>query len=676
MLSCVDPFRMSSLQPSRPVDPDDRSLQSSRARSAPALPPSGSSPPALSGSSLAKSRVPPALPASGAPCPPVNRAPFTRPPALPASPIAFLSPFQAPLQSAIQLAPCKALDRSHGPRPLVPAKRPRPSKQDGTGMEAIRKHSAANSQVALALMSQLLAFLGSESSLFQSLENATHFAQHVRRILAGFAATTVIRYITTFNSFSKACEDLEVDILELSETQAADVLVTLALQREEDPAVGSSAVTCIKAVRWVHKHAQCSIFAIFYGELLSSFVRSKLPRDRRESVPLPLFALVQWERRILQRSTPLVDVFLLGSLLVTCWASLRFADSQRIEWRSFAFDVVSLRAVAYQTKTSHQGQPFGLITQGFLNHGSFTWVAKWLRVLDSIASQEIRDFGVAPSFLFPCIDEHGQLVRPLAPMSYASGLRWLRYYLRCPWLEDPPAIPVSNYTVHSLKCTFLSFMLEVPEIQGADKDAQGHHRGSSRELYSRDDVLGALRAQTQLRAAVLAGFRPRTPQHRGAQLPMQPIPFELEAFRKDIPDAPWGFFNFDVSCPGSLPWVPSAGHTQEASAAACAATTPRPPAAPLPMQDPPSAASVLSASEAASDTSSEAAALDVGPADEVHMIAATGVVHAAYSADADRTLCGINTLRSQWQPVLRLSARHTLCRRLACVNAFASLEVS
>ena len=131
-------------------------------------------------------------------------------------------------------------------------------------MEAIRKHSAANSKVAMDLMSQLLAFLGSESELFQSLQTAKHFTQHVRRILAGFAATTVIRYLTAFNSVAKAREDLDVAILELTETQAADVLVTLALQRKEDPAVGSSAITCIKAVRWVHKRAQCCIFAVFH----------------------------------------------------------------------------------------------------------------------------------------------------------------------------------------------------------------------------------------------------------------------------------------------------------------------------------------------------------------------------------------------------------------------------
>ena len=48
-------------------------------------------------------------------------------------------------------------------------------------------------------------------------------------------------YITTFNNFAKTCEDLDVCILEITEVQAADILVTLQLQKREDPALGSSA---------------------------------------------------------------------------------------------------------------------------------------------------------------------------------------------------------------------------------------------------------------------------------------------------------------------------------------------------------------------------------------------------------------------------------------------------
>ena len=225
---------------------------------------------------------------------------------------------------------------------------------------------------------------------------------------------------------------------------------------------------------------------------VSSFRLSCVQNFLRIVARVFLFRCLHWcsgNAEFFSATPPWWTLILLGAILLTVWASLRFSDSQRVEWSSFAFDVVSLRGVAYQTKVSHQGQPFGLITAGFLHHGGHSWVAKWLRVLDSVASSEIRDFGVAPSFLFPALDESAELVRPLSPMSYASCLKWLRYYLQFPWLDCPPDVPVSNYTVHSMKCSLLSYMLEVPSIPGPDRDSQGHHRGSSRELYSRDDVL-------------------------------------------------------------------------------------------------------------------------------------------------------------------------------------------
>ena len=106
----------------------------------------------------------------------VSRAPsparlsFALPPSLPAQPVPLDPPFQVPLEasSSVQLVrtPCHS---------VPPPKRPRPCMQDGSGMEAIRSHSAANPKVAMELMMQLPAFLGSESGTFNSLQSAVHF---------------------------------------------------------------------------------------------------------------------------------------------------------------------------------------------------------------------------------------------------------------------------------------------------------------------------------------------------------------------------------------------------------------------------------------------------------------------------------------------------------------------
>ena len=183
---------------------------------------------------------------------------------------------------------------------------------------------------------------------------------------------------------------------QVGEVQMADVRVTLSLQRKGDPSQGCCCLTAIKAIRWVHRVTDSEFLGVSQGPLISSFLNSKVPRDRKESMPLPLFALVQFERRILSRKCPQHEILVLGALPATCWASLRFADSQRVRWDSLAFDISSSRGVCFQTKTSHQGQPFGLLASGVLSHGSHSWAVKYLQALDALAIAQLRDWTSEP----------------------------------------------------------------------------------------------------------------------------------------------------------------------------------------------------------------------------------------------------------------------------------------
>ena len=94
-------------------------------------------------------------------------------------------------------------------------------------------------------------------------------------------------------------------------------------------------------------------------------------------------------------------------------------------------------------------------------------------------------------------------------------------------------------TLHSLKTTFLSYMSQL-SIPLAARFLQGHHKPpGSAQLYSRDDVWPALRAQLLLWRAVHAGFRPARPQHRGGQAPLAEPPvlmtgFSWSAFRPTL----------------------------------------------------------------------------------------------------------------------------------------------
>ena len=572
----------------RPVSPDNRGAGRSRANPAPpplpwpahlvqavltadSQPQSIPTPKTLSSAQVRLRRKPPVLAACGlaAPQDPArasSSASSRFPAALSAHSGLGASPKGFPVGH--YLDPNLTHDHAH---PLSLLRPPKPSKRSSARRKCA---NAADSPVACELFMSVLAFLGDESKLYSSLSLSIHQNVHMRRILQSCAAETAIRYLSAFQRFASSCEALNYSLIQLEEIEMADILITLSLERHEDVAAGSCSITTIKALRWVCRHTEADCLSKAYGPLLTSFLSRKLPRDRKEAVPLPLYALVQFERRILSSSATIGEVLLLGAILVTTWSSLRFADSQRIEWSTFAFDVSTFRAICYQTKTSWQGQPFGLITAGFLSHGTHSWVAKWLRVLDSLASQNLRDHGDHASFLWVELDADTNPVLPLQAMSYATALRWLRHFLSFPWLSAPPFLPITNYTLHSLKGTFLSFALELPEISEADRASQGHHRGNSVVLYSRDDVLGALRLQQQIKLAVLANWRPRTPQHRGGQSPMVPVPVVVEAFSKPISEAPWGYFAFNVSVPGALPHC--VAPTLPGSGSATSTSTPNP----------------------------------------------------------------------------------------------------
>ena len=168
-----------SLVSARPRDPDDRSGSCTGTcgsrNAAPAVPQPGPSAPTPCQQPPLGFRTPPPLPDRGLPCPVFDRPSF---PSLPSKPVPLDPPFQVPPEGSASGLRMRVQGQG-GP----PPKRPKPSRSDGSGMEAIRSHSAANSKVAMELMMQLLAFLGSESGTFTSLQSAVHYHHHVRRVL-------------------------------------------------------------------------------------------------------------------------------------------------------------------------------------------------------------------------------------------------------------------------------------------------------------------------------------------------------------------------------------------------------------------------------------------------------------------------------------------------------------
>ena len=91
---------------------------------------------------------------------------------------------------------------------------------------------------------------------------------------------------------------MRLDLDSMTEVALADLLIAGRHSR-----LGFK--MAIKAMRWAWKVFQVECFQFSHGALISSFLKTKVPHDRRESLPYPLIILIQWERRILQSNTPI-----------------------------------------------------------------------------------------------------------------------------------------------------------------------------------------------------------------------------------------------------------------------------------------------------------------------------------------------------------------------------------
>ena len=61
-----------------------------------------------------------------------------------------------------------------------------------------------------------------------------------------------------------------------------------------------------------------------------------MPRDRMESFPLPLYVVIQWERRLLQAGCTPTERLVLGGFFLMIWGELRFCETERCSTDLFA----------------------------------------------------------------------------------------------------------------------------------------------------------------------------------------------------------------------------------------------------------------------------------------------------------------------------------------------------
>ena len=160
---------------------------------------------------------------------------------------------------------------------------------------------------------------------------------HLHRVLDEFAPSTVLKYMSGILHFLTLCSEFHLVWYQLSPIELADLLLQSSLHKSSDESsVGGKNI--IISMRWCAKVTSVLSLEVFRNPLVDSFLNSKRPKDQQETAPLPLWAVVQFERRLLQKSATQNEVLFLGSCLVAIWGGLRFADAQRMPLSSIVLD--------------------------------------------------------------------------------------------------------------------------------------------------------------------------------------------------------------------------------------------------------------------------------------------------------------------------------------------------
>ena len=391
----------------------------------------------------------------------------------------------------------------------------------------------------------ILEKLGDQSGLAVALKASKHPDIHLHRVLDKFAPSTVLKYMSGILHFLKLCSEFHLVWYQLSPIELADLLLQSSLHKSSDESsVGGKNI--IKSMRWCAKVTSVLSLEAFRNPLVDSFLY------QQETAPLPLWAVVQFERPLLQKSAAQNEVLFLGSCLVAIWGGLRFADAQRMPLSSIVLDRDNIRGSCFRSKTSHKGQPFGCKTSGFLSHGSFNWVIKWLQMVDEI--WENSGLSEIESIF---LQWHQGSIHVL---SYGETIQLLRHYLLTPWRSQssPLSTCTINFALHSMKTTFLAWTAQRSDVfTDEQRMVQGHHKSqksSSLRRYSRDGVYPQLQLQSSLISIIQTGWHPALAQHRGAQAPMVEPAVQLERFRKDVEQLTWKKFQFDSNTPDLQDW--------------------------------------------------------------------------------------------------------------------------
>ncbi|CAE7198904.1 unnamed protein product [Symbiodinium sp. CCMP2592] len=442
---------------------------------------------------------------------------------------------QTPVQASISLATPRPVQSSPAALRAPSELHPPALRAPAAGMMTSKDNHQACDERNRVLFDQLCKSHGAYSSVLQQLESSREGALIRSRLLNKVSDTTAARYLRSVQLFFCAFEELGGNMEAIDPGLFLDAFFALSPGADSGPL--SNSINVLKALRWYKKLLAIACLPDLYGTAFS-LLSNPAGQEKRESIPLPLSFVAFLERMLLSGKASLMDGIWAGSFLVAIGASLRFADAQHVRWSTLCVSSFTLRGICYRTKTTEGGCPWGLLSFGLFSSSEdwgMTWLPHWLGALDTVWCEVRSRFGPQPEpdCLFFLWSETG-----FAPASYSQALQKLRYMLTLSGIAPAQA---AQYTLHSLKTTFLSWMSQL-SIPLSSRFLQGHHKApGSAQLYSRDDVWPALRAQWLLWRSIHAGFRPARPQHRGGQSPLVEPLVDTAGFQ-------WVEYCPDLSC--------------------------------------------------------------------------------------------------------------------------------
>ena len=448
------------------------------------------------------------------------------------------------------------------PAKAITFKAPRPLTEEAGFSRSMDAHAEVSRKNHL-LFEQLCDMHFELSPVLGQISTSRYSEVLRNKLLAKVSDTTAARYLRSVQIFFTTFEELGGEIRNVEAGLLLDTFFSLSRCPEEGPL--SNSLNVMKALRWYRKLLGLSPFPDLYSAAFASLVQPA-SGEKRESLPLPLSFHSFLERKVLDSETPAAEAIWAGSFLACIGGSLRFSDAQHVLWSSLCVSPFTLRGICYRTKTTKRGAPFAFLGFGTYSSGrdfGENWLSVWIFLLDKVWQDLRASFGaqVAPDCFFFTLGQQG-----FSPASYAQTLLRLRNFLQEAGIPQAQAL---SYTLHSLKVTMLSWMAQL-DLPLSARTLQGHHAlAGSMQLYSRDDVWPALRAQLSVWEAIQRGFTPMLPQHRGGQNPLQENAPVLSGFPQKRQTSSLSCFALSSDAQSFLAWQASQREADSASAALC-----------------------------------------------------------------------------------------------------------